>query len=90
VRLFGSILTAIGVLIGVAVSLALLAGVTLPGVSFILAVGLVKLTYFTSLGFLGAGAIFHRLAKREEAARLLAAGTESDARPVGVAGTPDE
>jgi hypothetical protein len=65
-RPLGSILMATGVLVGVLVGFALLTGITMPGVPWLVAVGLVKLTLFASVGLLAAGATLHRLARRSE------------------------
>ena len=74
---------AAGVLIGVSVTLALMAGVSLPGVSWLIAVGMAKLVYIASAGFLGAGAIVQRLAKRDDEARALAAARDDRALAAG-------
>jgi hypothetical protein len=62
----GSILIGIGALIGVAVGLGMIAGVSIPGVSWFIAVGLVKLTLMAAVGFMAAGATLIRLARRAE------------------------
>lgn len=53
-------------LVGIAVSLALIAGVTMPGLPWLVTVGLVKLSYIASVGLIAAGAVLKRLAKRAE------------------------
>ncbi|MGQ0764726.1 MAG: hypothetical protein ACT4OZ_03565 [Gemmatimonadota bacterium] len=65
-RRFGMLLTAIGLLVGLAVSLALIAGVTMPGVPWLVTVGLVKLSYIASVGLIASGAVLRKLAKRAE------------------------
>ena len=72
----GSVLIAIGALVGVAVGLGIMAGVTLPGVSWFIAVGLVKLTLLAAVGFMGVGATLIRLANRAERRNRIAQGTE--------------
>jgi len=62
---------ALGVLIGIAVGFGMLAGASVPGVSWFIAVGLVKLTLLASVGFIGAGATLHRLAKRAEKRKFI-------------------
>ena len=63
-HLIGSLLLSLGVLLGAAVALGLTLGVTIPGVSWLIAVGLVKLTLIASGGLMAAGAVLQRLAKR--------------------------
>ena len=67
----GSVLMITGVLIGFAVGIGMLAGVSIPGVSWFIAVGLVKLTLFAAVGFIGVGATLHRLAARADSRREL-------------------
>ncbi|MGQ0646220.1 MAG: hypothetical protein ACT4P7_01545 [Gemmatimonadaceae bacterium] len=71
-RVLGPLLTALGILIGVAVSLAIIAGVPLPGIPWLLAVGLAKVGYLAAGGFIAAGAVVTRLARRDRAQQLLA------------------
>jgi hypothetical protein len=67
----GSALLLLGVLLGSAVAVAMLLDLTLPGVSWLVAVGLAKLTLIASGGLMAAGAVVQRLAKRaEDRARL--------------------
>jgi hypothetical protein len=65
-RPLGTLLLALGVLVGCAVGIGLFLGVQIPGVSWLVAVGLVKLTLMTSGGLIAAGAVLHRLARRSE------------------------
>ncbi len=70
-RPLGTLLLGLGVLVGSVVGLGLLLGVQLPGLSWLVAVGLVKLTLIASGGLMAGGAILHRLARRaDERARL--------------------
>jgi hypothetical protein len=49
----------------------MLLGLSVPGVSWLIAVGLVKLTLIASGGLIAAGAVLQRLARRaEDRARL--------------------
>lgn len=63
-RLLGQLLMLLGVGVGGAVGLALLFHLSIPGVPWLLALGLVKLTLAASAGLLGAGAFVQRLAGR--------------------------
>jgi hypothetical protein len=70
-RRLGTSLLVLGILLGSAVGIGLLLGVSIPGVSWLVAVGLTKLTLIASGGLMAAGATMHRLAKRaEDRARL--------------------
>jgi hypothetical protein len=71
VRPLGAVLLTLGVLLGSSIGVGMLLGVNLPGVSWLVAVGLVKLTLIASGGLIAAGAVLQRLAKRgDERARL--------------------
>jgi hypothetical protein len=65
-RPLGAVLLTLGVLLGSAVGLGVLLGVSLPGVSWLVAVGVAKLTLIASGGLIAAGATLQRLAKRAE------------------------
>ena len=65
-RLFGQVLMALGVAVGGAVGLALLFHLSVPGMPWLLALGLAKLTLVGSAGLLGAGAFIQRLANRRD------------------------
>jgi hypothetical protein len=70
-RPLGAVLLALGVLLGSAVGIGMLLGVSIPGVSWLVTVGLAKLTLVASGGLMAAGAMLQRLAKRaEDRARL--------------------
>jgi hypothetical protein len=70
-RLLGTLLLVLGCILGCAVGVGLLLGVEIPGVSWLIAVGLVKLTLIASGGLMAAGAVVHRLARRaDERSRL--------------------
>ena len=80
-RPLGTLLFALGILIGCAVGVGLLVGVQVPGLSWLVAVSLVKLTLIASGGLIAGGAVLHRLARRaEERARL---GSPPDSREAG-------
>lgn len=51
-RPLGSVLMAAGIAVGALVGLGLMAGVTIPGVPWLIAVGLVKLTLLASVGLM--------------------------------------
>ena len=55
-RILAIVLFALGLLVGGSVGAALLLHLTIPGLSWLVAVGLTKLALLTSAGFLGAGA----------------------------------
>jgi hypothetical protein len=70
-RPLGTLLLALGALLGTMVGVGLLIGVQLPGLPWLVAVVLVKLTLIASGGLMAGGAILHRLARRgEERERL--------------------
>ena len=74
-RLLGQLLMALGVAVGGAVGLALLFHLSIPGVTWLLAVGLAKLTLAGSAGLLGAGAFVQRLANRRDERPVLPSDT---------------
>ena len=65
-RSLGTLLLALGVLLGMAMGLGLLAGISLPGLPWLVAVGLVKLALVASVGLIAGGAVLHRLARRAD------------------------
>ncbi len=65
-RRLGQGLLWLGASLGVAVGLAWLTGVHPAGWSWILTVGVAKLTLASSLGLMGGGAVCLRLAQREQ------------------------
>jgi hypothetical protein len=65
-RLLGQLLMILGVAVGGAVGLALLFHLSIPGVPWLIALGLAKLTLVGSAGLLGAGAFVQRLANRHD------------------------
>ena len=70
-RGLGRALTALGVVVGVGLGVAMLAPVHLVGVTWLIAAGLAKLTFAASLGLIGAGAALQRMALRaDERAKL--------------------
>ena len=73
-RTIGNLLMALGALIGVLVALTMMTGVSLPGLPWLIVVGLIKLTLIASGGLIAAGAVCLRLANRaDERSRLGAA-----------------
>jgi hypothetical protein len=65
-RRLGQLLMALGVLLGGAVGLAILLNVSLPSVSWLVAVGLAKLTLIAAGGLMAGGAVAQRLAARRD------------------------
>jgi hypothetical protein len=61
-----------GAAVGIAIGAAIGLGISLPGIPWLIAVGLVKLTLLGSGALMGAGAFLVRLSRRhEERERLL-------------------
>jgi len=56
----------VGVLFGAGVSAAMLLHLSIPGLHWLILVGLAKLTLAGSLGLIAAGAVVRRLANRAE------------------------
>lgn len=54
----------LGAAVGVGVGLSWMAGINLPDIPWIVAVGLVKLTLLASIGLIGAGATLVRIDNR--------------------------
>lgn len=68
-RAFGAVLIGLGVSVGVALAVALVAGPSVPWVAslpWLVAVGIAKLTFISALGLIAAGAMMRRLARRAE------------------------
>jgi hypothetical protein len=70
VRPLGTVLMIGGLVLGIGVGVAIIAGPQLFSLPWMISVGLAKLTLLASGGLMGAGAICHRLAAREEQKRL--------------------
>ena len=70
-RKFGDSLMWLGTGMGTAVGVGLMFGVALPGLPWLVAVGLVKLTLIAALGLIAGGAIVRRLSIRAEQRDLL-------------------
>ena len=66
----GQTLMVAGAVIGIAIGAAIGLGVSLPGVPWLLAVGLVKLTLLGAGVLMGSGAFLVRLSRRQERDRL--------------------
>jgi hypothetical protein len=62
----------IGAAVGAVVGFGLMLGVALPGVPWLFALGLVKLSLAGALGLIGGGAVLRRLGLRAEERALLA------------------
>ena len=65
-RKFGDLLMVLGVVVGTALTAAVVFRSTFPAVPWLVMVGLIKLGYIGSLGLIGAGGFVRRLAKRAE------------------------
>ena len=75
-RLLGWALLSLGVLVGSMVGLAMLGGPHLTGLSWLVAVGLAKLTLLTSGGLMAGGAVCLRLDRRAAERAALRAGSD--------------
>jgi hypothetical protein len=64
-RRAGQLLMILGALVGGAVGLGILLGLSIPGVSWIVAVALAKLSLVASGGLMAGGAVLQRLAARQ-------------------------
>jgi hypothetical protein len=71
-------LIAAGVIVGLAVAVAVIPGVHLVVLPWIIGVGLAKLTLLASLGLIGAGAFCQRIELREEQQAKLVQPTDRD------------
>ena len=76
-RRFGQFLASLGLVLGTFVALSLFLPLTVSGWSWLIAVGMVKLSLLSSLGLIAGGAFLQRLARRREQLEL-----ESGATPV--------
>ena len=74
-RRIGSLLLATGVAVGAGVGVAMLVGFRPAGLSWLLAVGLAKLTLAASGGLMAAGAVCLRLDKRDAERKALSPGS---------------
>ncbi|MGH7653171.1 MAG: hypothetical protein ACREN6_00780 [Gemmatimonadaceae bacterium] len=70
-RRFGQFLAGLGLALGVAVGLATMWPSHLVGLSWLLAVGMVKLGFVSALGLIAGGAVLQRIANRAEAREQL-------------------
>jgi hypothetical protein len=74
-RTLGQILMGVGALLGIAVGIGVALPIPMVGVTWLVAVGLVKLTFVAALGLMASGATLLRIAHRSESKLL-----ESDRR----------
>jgi hypothetical protein len=72
----GQTLMIVGAAVGIAVGAAIGLGISLPGIPWLIAVGLVKLTLLGSAVVMGSGAFLVRLSRRHEARDRLRSGTQ--------------
>jgi hypothetical protein len=63
-RLLGSILMALGILVGIGLAGFMVLGGGAFGLTWLLSVAIAKLTFLGSIGLLGAGAVLHRIDRR--------------------------
>ena len=70
-RRFGQLLAVLGLALGGLLAVAMLLPLHLIGFSWLIAVGLAKLTFASALGLIGGGAVLQRLATRNDAAKRL-------------------
>ena len=87
----GSALMLLGGLVGVAAAIWVALGLERPGLPWLVAVGLVKLTVVASFGIMGAGAMMIRIGKRAERSeeiRRLASDVAVERLPVSGFGDP--
>jgi|GEM_PF-2377606 hypothetical protein len=70
-RRLGSILMIGGLVLGAGVGVAIIGGFHFASLPWIVSVGLAKLTLLASAGLMGAGAVCHRLASRDEQRQAL-------------------
>jgi hypothetical protein len=72
-RRFGQVLAVLGLLVGGAAAIAISFPIHVVGISWLIAVGLIKLTFGASLGLMAGGALLQRIAKRTEERERLSA-----------------
>ena len=78
-RRLGSILMALGAVVGVGTGVAVLTGADIPGVgSWLVAVAVAKLGFIAGFTLIAAGAVLHRMAARS------ATGTMREIQPLSV------
>ena len=70
-RSIGTLLLFLGLLIGLIGGAGLMAGLHVTGWTWLVTIGLAKLTMLAAGGLMASGAILQRLARREDAQRLL-------------------
>ena len=65
-RPLGTVLMIGGLVLGIGVGVAIVGGPHFVALPWIVSVGLAKLTLLASGGLMGVGAVFHRIAARDE------------------------
>ena len=78
-RGLATVLMGLGVLLGAGVSAAMLLHLGIPGLHWMVLIGLAKLTLVGSLGLIAAGAVVRRLAIRAEQRQALLMGSGHEA-----------
>jgi hypothetical protein len=72
----GQTLMIVGAAVGIAVGAAIGLGISLPGIPWLIAVGLIKLTLLGAGVLMGSGAFLVRLSRRHEERDRLSSGAE--------------
>ena len=70
-RSLGTLLLLLGLCVGVIGGVGLIAGLHVSGWTWLVTIGLAKLTLVASGGLMAGGAVLQRLARREDARQLL-------------------
>ena len=74
-RRLGQLLAILGLLLGTFVGLSLFLPLTLSGWAWLIAAGMVKLSFLSAVGLIAGGAVLQRLAKRQAVLQLESATT---------------
>jgi HAMP domain-containing protein len=72
-RRLGQLLAALGLVVGGVLGLAMSVPLHLAGISWLIAVGLAKLTFAAALGLIAGGAVLQRIGRRSEERTRLSA-----------------
>jgi hypothetical protein len=79
-------LMAVGLLVGLALTLFLVAGGHALGLTWLASVAVAKLSFVSSIGLMGCGAALHRLDRKRRARTIVEASTESEGTPLSTRG----
>ena len=77
-RLAGSILMALGLLIGLSLTAFLAMGAGALGLTWLASIAVGKLAFVSSLGLMGSGATLHRLERKRKDRKLLETSTQDE------------